>query len=273
MNMHDTTPGDGFPLARLQHRFQQHLLTPDADALTDMIVETPQVPRATRLHIYSNAYRERMVEAMDSDFRQLHVFLGDETFAQLIYAYLAAHPSRQPALRWFGAKLPDFLRQTRPYKDYPGLAELADFEWALCHAFDAADMPPLDLAQLTALDPEDFAALTLGFHPSLQVLNLHYPAPAVWQALNENPEATPPPFERVDEPRRWLVWRQELRLMFRPAEADETWALESFRSGQAFGDVCEGLCRWHSDDEVPRRAVGLLQRWLGEQLVVTMQSP
>ncbi|MDZ4730877.1 MAG: DNA-binding domain-containing protein [Xanthomonadales bacterium] len=259
-------------MTKLQQRFQQHLLEPDADALADVIVETPQVPRATRLHIYSNAYRERMVEALDSDYHQLHVFLGDEEFSRLIYAYLAAHPSRQPSLRWFGAHLPEFLHRTRPYSGHPELAELAEFEWALCHAFDTADAPLVDLAQLMKLAPEELAGLKLGFHSSLQELLLHCAAPTVWQALNENAEATPPPFNWKADPDAWLVWRQELRLMFRPAEADEAWALEAFRSGKAFGDVCEGLCQWHAEEQVPTRAVGLLQTWLNEQLVIKLQS-
>ena len=264
--------GESSLLRKLQQRFQQHLLVPQADQLEDVIAATPQVPRETRLQIYSNAYRERLVEAMDSDYHQLHVFLGDEVFTRLIYAYLQLHPSRQPSLRWFGEHLPEFLRQTRPYCDHPGLAELAEFEWALCHAFDAADAQVVDLDRLTALAPGAFAGLTLGFHPSLKELTLHCAAPSVWQALNEDPEAPPPPFGWPQEARIWLVWRQALRLMFRPAAEDEAWAMGSFRAGATFGDVCEGLCRWHAEGQVPERAVTLLQQWLNEQLVVTLSA-
>ncbi len=257
-------------LTKLQQRFQRHLLRPEADRLTDMIAATANVSRETRLHIYSNAYRERLVEALDSDYHQLHVFLGDEGFTRLIYTYLQAHPSRQPSLRWFGAQLPEFLRQNEPYCRHPELAELAEFEWALCHAFDAADAPALDLERLQAIAPEAFAGLTLGFHPSLKTLTLHCAAPAVWQALNEHPADPPPPFDWPLEAQVWLVWRQELRLMFRPAHDDEAWAIEGFRGGSTFADVCEGLCRWHAEDRVPQRAVALLQQWVSEQLIVSL---
>lgn len=259
-------------LTNLQQRFQQHLLTPEADLLIDVVATTPRVPRATRLQIYSNAYRERLVEAMDSDYHQLHVFLGDDAFTQLIYAYLKTHPSRQPLLRWFGAQLPEFLRQTQPYCRHAELAELAEFEWALCHAFDAAEGPVANLEQLRTLAPENLAGLTLSFHPSLQELSLHCKAPVVWQALNENPLAPPPSFEWPLEARTWLVWRQALRLMFRPAADDEAWAIGSFRSGQTFDQFCEGLCRWHVEDQVPQRGVTLLQQWLNEELVAGLTS-
>lgn len=263
---------DPIELQELQHRFQSHLLTPEADPLADMIVETPKVSRATRLHIYSNGYRERFVEAMDADYHQLHVLLGDEAFTHLIYAYLRDHPSQQPALRWFGAHLPAFLRQTQPYNQHPELAELAEFEWALCHAFDAADARTIELAQLTAIPADDFAGLTLDFHPSLQSLTLHCAAPQVWQALSEKPLITPPHFGWLQQAQAWLVWRQELRLMFRPATHDEIWALQAFCKGQTFGDVSEGLCRWHEENEVPQRAVTLLQQWFSDRLVVALST-
>lgn len=263
------TPRDELLLTRLQLRFQQHVLHPDEDPLADLVLETPQVPRATRLHIYSNAYRERMIEAMDADFHQLHVLLGDEGFSTLIKAYLAAHPSRYPSVRWFGTELAHFLRHTPPYDQHPELAELAEFEWALCHAFDAANSNPLELAQLTAIAPEAFEGLKLGFHPSLQMLTLHSAAPVVWQALNQNPETTPPSFDWKGETSNWLVWRQELRLMFRPATVEETWALAAFRRDLGFGEVCEGLCRWYPEDQVPGRAVAFLQQWLNDELIVS----
>jgi len=264
--------GKKLPLTKLQQRFQQHLLLPEADALADMVATTPELSRAARLHIYSNAYRERMVEALDADYHQLHVFLGDDEYSRLIYAYLRAHPSKQPSLRRFGARLPQFLRQTRPYCLHPELAELADFEWALCHAFDAADADAIGLEELTALPPEQLAALRLDFHPSLKEATPHSEAPAVWQALNDNPSAPPPDFNWPQEARTWLVWRQELRLMFRPSAPDEAWALDAFRNRRTFGDVCEGLCRWHEDERVPQRAVALLQQWVNEQLVIALTT-
>jgi hypothetical protein len=259
-------------LTKLQQRFQQHVLVPQSDQLADMIAATPRVSRATRLRIYTEAYRLRLAGAMDSDYHQLHVFSGDEAYTSLMHAYIQAYPSRQPSLRRFGEHLPAFLRQTEPYCLHSELAELAEFEWALCHAFDAADAQVVSLEQLTAIAPEAFAALTLGFHPSLKVLSLHCAAPQVWEALNDKPEEAPPPFDWSLEARTWLVWRQELRMMFRPAEPDECWALNAFQGGQTFGDVCEGLCRWHAEDRVPQRAVALLQRWLSEQLVVAIAT-
>lgn len=269
------TPLDRRPsprLTKLQQRFQQHVLVPEADRLSDMIAATPRVSRATRLRIYTDAYRLRLIGAMDSDYHQLHVFLGDETYTRLMHAYIEAYPSRQPSLRWFGAQLPEFLRQTEPYCLHPELAELAEFEWGLCHAFDAADAPAVSLEQLTSIAPGAFSGLTLGFHPSLKVLSLHSAAPKVWEALNDRPEEAPPSFDWSAQARTWLVWRQELRMMFRPAGPDESWALATFQGGQTFGDVCEGLCRWHAQDRVPQRAVALLQQWLSEQLVVTIDT-
>ena len=47
-------------------------------------------------------------------------------------------------MRWFSQGLPEFLRATAPYRDYPVLADLAALEKALNDAFDGADGAVLD---------------------------------------------------------------------------------------------------------------------------------
>lgn len=252
-------------LAELQQRFQRHLLDPTADALVDLVADTTQVPRTTRLFIYSNAYRVRLVEAMSADFGNLHRYLGDEEFDRLIRAYLNEYPSRYFTLRWFGSDLARFLRDTVPYCEHPDLAELAEFEWALCHAFDAADAPTAEVNTLATLPAECWSGLALQLHPSLRLLTLAGNAPGLWEAMNE--ECEPPAYVVLPSVQSWAVWRHDLRLLFRPLDADEAWALTVFQAGQTFADVCAELLEWHTEEAVPMRAVQLLQQWLGEGLI------
>jgi hypothetical protein len=251
-------------LAATQALVQRHLLDPDCDP-GNIIADTAKVPRATRLGIYANAYRARLVEAMSADFGALHSYLGDVDFERLIHAYLEVFPSRHFSLRPFGAQLSEFLRTTAPYAEHVELYELALFEWALCHAFDAADVPPLQAAALAAIAPDDWPALRLTFHPSLQCIELRGNITELWTALNS--EQVPPALQFAEETRSHLVWRNDLKLLFRLAEPAEVQALQQFCAGANFGDVCELLAQWYDDEEVPMRALGLLQQWLREGLV------
>lgn len=248
-----------------QTRFQHHLLDP-AHSLDDLIAEVGRAPREVRLNIYTNAYRARMVEAASADYAQLHNYLGDEQFEELIHAYLQAYPSRHYTLRWFGAGLADFLKTTEPYAGHTDLYEMALFEWALCGAFDAADAWPLQMADLAGMTPERWAAMHPSFHASLRCISLRGNLPQIWESLNE--EHAPPPLQLGEQPITWLVWRQELKLMFRPASTDEQQCLQWFLDGADVGEVCQRLADYLPVERIPAHIAGLLGRWIGDGLLI-----
>jgi hypothetical protein len=265
------------PLVELQRAVQNLLLQPQrmpGDGIDETIVhaiaETTLVPRATRLAIYANAYRARFVDALAADYSALKTYLGDDEFERLINAYIEAHPSRYFSMRYVGQYLGDFLHATPPYSDHLDLYELAQFEWALCNAFDAADMPVLSIDDLRRIEPATWPVLQLQFHTSLQCLMLLGNAPALWTALNAEQE--PPTFTVAADARAWLVWRHELRLLFRPLAEHEPLVLDAFCAGADFADVCERLSKSIPAERVPRLVAGLIQQWLQEGLVVGATS-
>ena len=78
-------------LRDLQTCFQRHVLHGDNDMLTQVSADT-RPNAAARLAIYANAYRLRLLEALDTDFSALHTLAGDALFEQIGRAYINAHP-------------------------------------------------------------------------------------------------------------------------------------------------------------------------------------
>ena len=66
-------------LRQLQQQLQSHLLNGDS-AIAAAIVDAPPLPTLERLGIYRNAYRVRLIEALDDTYPVLHAVLGDEVF-------------------------------------------------------------------------------------------------------------------------------------------------------------------------------------------------
>jgi hypothetical protein len=256
-------------LADLQ-RAVQNLLLQSEQAADDFIVATALVPRATRVAIYANAYRTRCVEAMSADFSGLKAYLGDNEFESLINAYVKDHPSQYFSLRYLGRHLCEFLCRQAPYSSHRDIYELAQFEWALCNAFDAADADPLGIDDLRRIDAAVWPALLLRFHPSLQWLTLLGNAPALWTALNA--EQQPPAFVIEANVRPWIVWRQQLRLLFRPLGENELMALDTFYAGASFAEVCEKLSESIALEQVPISIAGFIQQWLSEGLIVGLAN-
>src|ERR1700676_4952637 len=105
-------------LRRLQRDLQSHLLG-EPSSIADAIVDAPPLPTPARLGIYRNAYRARLIEALDDTYPVLHALLGDEVFVALGEAFVSTHPSVHRSIRWYGGEVAEFLRQCPPYAAQP----------------------------------------------------------------------------------------------------------------------------------------------------------
>lgn len=231
------------------------------------VVGNLQASAEDRVHVYVEGYRLRLLEVLQDNFPGLHGLLGDGQVDTLGRAYIDAHPSTHPSVRWFSRHLPEFLRLTPPYSTVGYLAEMAAFEWAQGLAFDAADATPVDMQALAAVPAERWGEVRFGLHPSVQRLDLSWNVPKLWQALDA--EQSPPEPARADA-LAWLIWRQELTTRWRSLTADEAWMLHATTEGADFGALCEGLCQWHAQDAVAMQAASYLKLWLNDGLVISV---
>jgi hypothetical protein len=254
------------PRLRQLQRELQSLLLGEPSSIAEAIADAPPLSVADRLGIYRNAYRVRLIEALDDTYPVLHALLGDEVFVALGEEFVSAHPSVHRSLRWYGAELSEFLGQCPPYAEQPILAELALLEWTLAEVFDAADADPTPRAALSAVDASAWSGLQFELHPSLRRLHLQWNTVAAWQAMSR--EETPPDPLCAEHPVPWLLWRQNLQNYFRSMAADEAAALDSALRGATFGEICEALAEWLSDDEIPLRAATLLGTWADSGIIV-----
>jgi hypothetical protein len=248
-------------LADLQQSFQAYVHEPEklGEILPGIYPDT-RVSAEHRLGIYANAYRLRLLEALLTDYPGLHALAGDDEFDALGRAFIAAQPSSLYNLRWYGGELPKFLRTSDAYKEYPVLAEMADFEWAMATAFDAADDPVLNIAEIAQVAPGAWGDMRFGVHASVHTVYLQWDVVSVWKAANEEREAEAP--AKSGEPVRWVLWRTELRTLFRSMTQDEGNAFDTLRNGGSFGEICEVLLEWHEPDAVAMRAAELLKQWV-----------
>jgi hypothetical protein len=259
--------GRAIPLRRLQQDLQRHLLG-EASEIEAAIVDAPPLPVEERLGIYRNAYRVRLIEALDDTYPILHAVLGDEVFCALGEEFVAAHPSVHRSIRWYGSELGEFLGHCAPYVEQPILAELALLEWTLAEVFDAADAESVPRPALSAIDASAWSELQFGLHASVRRRRLQWNTAAVWQAMSRG-EAPPDPV-CAEHPVPWLLWRQNLQNYFRSLAQDEAAALDAALGGATFAQICEALGEWLPQDEIPLRAAGLLGLWADSGIIVSV---
>jgi hypothetical protein len=256
-------------LAAIQSRF--HAFVVAGAPASGLVAATTKASAETLMAVYSDAYRLRLIEAMAEDFPALRRFVGEDEFDPLARAYIAAYPSRHFSIRWFGQRLPQFLSATPAYAARPVLAEIAAYEWALGLAIDAADATPVGVAVLAQVPPERWGELRLTFHPSLSRLDLRWPVPSYRQAVEKN-ESPLPALEPAGEPVAWIVWRQDIQVMFSSLAVAEARLIDQARAGAPFGSLCAALAEEHDPDQAALTAASFLKRWVSESLIVAVAT-
>jgi hypothetical protein len=250
-------------LPGLEQAFQAFVIA-GTPGIERAIVATPRVSVERRLAIYADAYRARLAEALDNNFPVLGKLLGDAQSAELARRYVQAHPSANFSIRSYGDRLAAFLATTSPYREQLLLSELAQWEWCMTLAFDAADAAPLRASSLQTLTPEQWADLRFTVHPSAQRLSLWTNAPATWRALNRD---EPPPAAVEGELQAWLIWRRGLDTFYRSIEALEAEALMGLQRGESFARLCERLSRALGEEGAAEQAARFLRRWVDDELL------
>lgn len=267
-----------------------HPLTPSADAL---VVSDARASADERVHVYAHMYRTRIAEALESQFPRLARLFGADAFAELAFAYVTDHPSRNPSLRFIGTELPDWLE--RKYGSL-GLSDLARLEWARSDVFDVVDEPTLTVDALRAWPLDDFMRLPVKLVAAHRLVTVDFAISAFWDRIGATSDATVAPTSsgdssaeadadgcehahaapvdaQVEAPEQaagesLLVWRQGAVVYHRVITDAERDVLELAAAGTTFGAICDALPSWRPTEEASAQAFTWLWSWTTADLLV-----
>ncbi len=277
-------------LARIQADFQAYITSPsygEFDKLEQrMLTHTSNqygLDAQSRLAIYYDMYRLRLLDVLFGDYPKLTGIMGEEKFTQAFLHYLLHHPSTHYSVRPFGAKFADFLNQYEPFCFKAYYTEMAKFEWALSLTFDAGEVPRLEFKNLMLLSPEEWVNLKFKLHPSVSILTFQHNITSVWKIL-ENQKICP---EQEDEsiveryleeqperlisplnsPETWLIYRKNFASCFQALTSEQYFMLESIGNGYTFSEICENLSKIMPGEKVPGFAMHHLADWLNTEVL------
>ncbi|CAN5321190.1 hypothetical protein BH09MYX1_BH09MYX1_05100 [soil metagenome] len=208
----------------------------------------------TQLETYREQFWLRHVGCMVEDYPTLQAILGEAAFEDVCRRFFAAYPPSSYLLRDLGAKLAAFLEAEREERF---LVDLAKVEWAFIDAFDAADAPPLDPTTIETLAEDEWPRAVLHLHPSLQLLDLAYPA-----------EETRAKF-RLDgtvirgdaKPTPLVIYRRNLLLYVEPLEPLACALLMRLQRGEALGPASEAVATGRDGADVESKLGEWFARW------------
>jgi len=253
-------------LRDLQHEFLNYLLEKPS-SIVNTIMTTGNVTSHQRLNLYADGYKLRLKEAITTDYEQLHAYLGDDNFDQLMNEYINLYPSHHPSLRYYSKHIPELLSAQQPWLQASELAELAVIEKSFCDSFDAADCKPVTLNDLTRLEPEKWPTLRIIFNDSVQLLNMNFNSFQIWKALSEG--INPP--KLIQESSKWLIWRSQLMTKYHAVSDAEAIAVQAIMNGGDFSDLCESLLDYFDEQEVPQQTITMLHGWISNRMVCQLK--
>jgi len=257
-------------LIQLQRDFQDYVYGSN-DGMLAYVVGDAKLTAEERLNVYAEAYRLRLTEVLANEFPGLKMLASERGFEVLADDYIKSSPSSQFNVRWYGAGLVDFLSSAEPWGKDPALAEMAAWEDAMSLVFDARDESTVTVADISAVAPTDWPAMIPVLQHALRCVSLHWNVAAIRKAVDEM--AVIPTLGALEISECRLVWRKELTVYHRALEPDEAWAIQALDGNLCFGELCDGLCRWHDEEAVPFRAAALLRRWVEDGLLSEFRLP
>ncbi|MES2217531.1 MAG: DNA-binding domain-containing protein [Pseudomonadota bacterium] len=251
-------------LSVLQNYFQEYLLQHQTAIYQD-IISTSQVTSETRLAIYRDAYFLRLLEVLSGDYEILKKLLGAKQFDQLGKQYIMATPSRFRSVRWFGKQLPTFMRENNYFAKESWLLEMAEFEWQLTEAFDAADIAGIDFNTMAAIPPQRWPEMVFKLHPGVRRLDFNWNVVSLWKKAHDNKILKP---KKNNFTIPWLIYREHQEVQFYSLAAPDQFMIDAMLAQENFATICEGLCEWVAADAAAVTAASLLKRFIQDGLVI-----
>ena len=239
-----------------------------------VVVGDARLDALSRLGVYHDAYRARLVECLADDYPAVQYTLGDDTFTAVCHSYIAAHPSRGPSLNPYGETMAAFLEPEQPggaLCEERGThlarfcSDLARLEWALVEVVHAPKAPVLDPAALQAIAPDAWGDARLPPAETLRLVRGSYPVNRFFQLFKQDeepelPDLTAPAPSAVAVYRvGFVLWRMDLT----PAMAD---LLAALMAGATLGGALGSLDETVRDEaelaEAERQVMSWFQSWV-----------
>jgi hypothetical protein len=166
-----------------QAYFSRALLDAELDVPTGLSTWNGSDP-ATRFAVYRNNVVVSLIDALADTFPVTQALVGEEFFRAMARVFIQTNPVKTRVLTWLGASFADFIETFPPATSLAYLSDVARLEMLRVRAYHASDAQPIALQNLgqALADPDAFAGLRLGLHPSAHLLQSQHAVWSLWAA-------------------------------------------------------------------------------------------
>jgi hypothetical protein len=247
-------------LAKLQLQFQNQILGVDSDVI-NLIQSTHSLSAKTRVMIYANSYYAKMVDILRDQFPLLKRYMGEQRFTKMAQEYVDKYPSKFYSLRWYGDKIPQFIKQY----NQPILVELAKFEWADNILYDAPDNQIIDKNDFAQIPQDKWGNMTFEFQNNLALHKYRYDIPTLWQHLTHQQKLAKTYLNK--EMCYVLFWRRNRKTQHKKLSKNDFTILHLALSGATFTALCDQIITFTSLTEFPNVIATTINTWISMGII------
>ncbi len=234
--------------------------------------QSPGFGRSQRVQVYAEAYFWRLFEVVADQYPIVAWLAGKRWFHNLVTDFVLACPSQTPDLRRFAAGFAAFVRRHDAERQRPGLAAVAEIDWAIVAAVDMPDEPRIDSTVLASLPASAWPEARFTLTRTANTFDSVLPYSALWSA-HARDEAPPIAVEPATTPHVVLVWRQADHDVYqRTLPAAEARALRALHSGGTFAEICDAGAGLDASEATAQTVVTWLRRWLDDGLLTAVRA-
>ena len=202
-----------------------------------------------------------------SAYPVLQKLLGANFFNDLARAYGRAYPSQSGDLTEFGAFMPAFINTLENCQPYAYLSDVAALEWLVHRAYYLKHAPPVTLAELATVPPDQLSDLHFQLQPCCALFESPWAVAKIWGAHQSDDPIFP---DEISTTSTSLIWRHDWqsgwRVKVSQLSAGSFVALQALKAGENLGMALEKA--FSADPEFAVQTE--LADWFQKQLIVSI---
>lgn len=215
-----------------------------SEGVLNALEEPPTFSRRRRVDVYRNNAIVNTRTHLSAVFPVVEMLLGNECFNEVARQFIIAQPPRSPVLIEYGNGFPGFLASSDVTRSVPYIGDVAALEWVRYAAYNAADVEPVDIEELSRFTPGEIEGLYLTLHPSCSLIESRWPIVSIWQAHQQADPASA--LKRISmAPEAALINRPALAVDTRAVGQDASALIGALVDGRTLGaalDAATGAC-------------------------------
>jgi hypothetical protein len=167
-----------------------------------------------RLSIFHNNTFQSLTRALMDAFPVTARLADERFFAFAAHEFISSHPPKEARLSLYGAALPAFLKNFPACRDYPIIAEMAAFEWAIQSCLNDREEEAAPVSAIKSA--QNGVSTQISLQPNLRFIVSRWPLIDIWAGHRNNGEPSAIQFSRA--PCRTAILRSGEDIRFIPLD-------------------------------------------------------